>query len=233
LLVQRSEVGNRRSEVCRGATIGRPKIKLEDNDTTLTLLAKYSLSNTANASGHYMQLPNAIGDDTDCMFSYYSYWVDDWEEWDENWTEGSENLNLNDIEVPITGEYAETINTSAILKAKDYAKVVTGDEDNETGRLLTYAEFDRLQYDYAEMIGGTENQMGSESEESGLYYFLSTAGAGNEWMIKIVYCSCYAEEDYLYLGAEEGNGPFEQDGVLAGVRPVITVNKSIGINVVG
>ena len=206
---------------------------LENSDATqssVTLLAKYNL-NTAGTA----QAPNAAYGDTAVRFSNTNYWGQGtpsrWSTYydanDSGWNPSpkvdasAENnwqgstwvkayLDLNNETIPTTGENAETTSTNAILKARAYATAKGG----TNGRLLTYEEADALKTSYGDMIWGTANTNGTTGNWLG-YWLSSTYYLGREsvWVV------------YGYAGNFVSS---EFDiGTRIGVRPVITVPKSL------
>ena len=169
------------------------------SQSTVTLLAKYNLSNTANELGHYMQLENASYEDTKSTFSNSNYWVSDW-------ISGTK-LDLNNYSVPVT----ENIESSAILKAQDYASAVGATD----GRLLTFEEADTLKTSYGNMIWGNANRQGEGSSNYYLFYWLGSSNDSNNNGVLMVEGS-----------AEGTDWGFCDVGSYNGVRPVITVSKN-------
>jgi len=220
----------------------------ESNSTenTVTLLAKYNLSNTPT-NGHYMQLENSDGDDTVCNFSKTLYWEEDWDayysaespEWNvfSDWC--GDLLDLNACMVPTTGENAENSETSAILKARDYAIAVGG----TNGRLLTKEEVEEFLYNNGgELMNPVmfERICGSQGEIS-QDFWCSSVGSGSEKKL-IAYVEFQENNNYPngncgwigFIGFDEavvtedyGDWVYMDIYYRIGVRPVITVNKSL------
>ena len=147
------------------------------------------------------QAPNASYDDTKCAFSSTNYWASAWNAYTD-WS--TKKLDINEVSGEVSGD--------AIYKAKAYATSKGG----TNGRLLTYEEADSLKTSYGDMIWGTANRQGEGSSEYYLYYWLSSAiendGRG-VWFVGGGF-SHFGSSDY-------GNDSH------IGVRPVITVSKSL------
>ena len=147
------------------------------------------------------QAPNASYDDTKCAFSSTNYWASAWNAYTD-WS--TKKLDINEVSGEVSGD--------AIYKAKAYATSKGG----TNGRLLTYEEADSLKTSYGDMIWGKANQQGEGSSNYYLYYWLSSAyesGVNFVW---------YVSGDYDYY---DYNGNRYDSRV--GVRPVITVSKSL------
>ena len=146
------------------------------------------------------QAPNA-SDDTKCAFSSTNYWASAWNAYTD-WS--TKKLDINEVSGEVSGD--------AIYKAKAYATSKGG----TNGRLLTYEEADSLKTSYGDMIWGKANQQGEGSSNYYLYYWLSSAIGRDDSGVWIVNGSVsgFGSGNYLY-----GNG--------FGVRPVITVSKSL------
>ena len=174
---------------------------LENSDTSqaeVTLLAKYNLNQAGTA-----QAPNAEYDeDTACVFSSTNYWVTAYAAYTD-WS--TKKLDINIVRGEVAGD--------AIYKAKQYAKTITGDNTNNTGRLLTYEEADALKTSYSDMIWGKANRQGEGSSYYYLDFWLSSAAEydGCVWYVD------GSEKEFLYRNF----------GGHQGVRPVITVSKSL------
>ncbi len=103
------------------------------DQSTVTLLAKYNLSTTANSSGHYLQAPNAAISATACAFSSKNYWSSDW-------VSGT-SMDLNTYTTAsVASANSQNKDNNAIMKARDYATAAGG----TNGRLLTYEEANTL-----------------------------------------------------------------------------------------
>ena len=146
---------------------------LETSGTTereVILLAKYNLNPAGTA-----QAPNESMSDTACKFSDTNYWataLSSYTDW------STEKLDINTISGEVEGD--------AIYKAKAYAKIVSGDNNNNSGRLLTYEEADALRASYPDMIWGRANQQGEGSSDYYLHYWLSSAvesASNNVWFV--------------------------------------------------
>ena len=181
----------------------------------ITLFSKYCLNQEGTEQA---------ASSTGCKFSDTNYWGNDYttyydsdsDGWDPSpKTEGSvwtkERLNLNTISGYATGD--------AMDKAKKYAQIISNDNTNNTGRLLTYEEVNTLKTDYTSMISATEptrywlgsapnttdsNNVGTLS--AWVFFVTDSSGALSSW-------ACNSQ-DFGHKWP-------------AGVRPIITVPKSI------
>lgn len=120
---------------------------LEASDSTqgtVTLFAKYNLNSAGTA-----QAKNERASNVAVAFSSEYYWEDAY----TNYTDWStKKLDINTVSGAVAGD--------AIYKAKQYAKTVSGDNNNNSGRLLTYEEAYNLNDSYGDMIWGPpETQM--------------------------------------------------------------------------
>ena len=189
-------------------------VLIDDNTNSngnITLLAKYNLDITPDpndATGKYYQLPNANSVDTCDQFSSIVYWGEDEAVEDEIIT-----IDLNNYDM----SYNQTKGNNAIMRARDYATSTIN--SNAEGRLLTYEEADTLQSDYGTMIFGTANKQGEDLDEYYLWYWLSSVDV-DYWLGWTDVCCVFGDETSI------GTRCFDdQDGI--GVRPVITVSKSL------
>ena len=147
------------------------------------------------------QAPNASYDDTKCAFSSTNYWASAWNAYTD-WS--TKKLDINEVSGEVSGD--------AIYKAKAYATSKGG----TNGRLLTYEEANSLKTSYGDMIWGKANQQGEGSSNYYLYYWLSSAHefrGRDVWLVGGSY-SDFDNSDYV-------------DDSNIGVRPVITVSKSL------
>ena len=167
------------------------------SQSTVTLLAKYNL-NTAGTA----QAPNASYNDTKCAFSSTNYWASTHAAYTD-WS--TKKLDINEVSGETSGD--------AIYKAKAYATSKGG----TNGRLLTYEEADSLKTSYGDMIWGTANRQGEGSSNYLLYYWLSSAVEGSDSGVWIVYG---LNRDFSDISDYYRNFDI-------GVRPVITVSKSL------
>ena len=175
----------------------------------VTLLAKYNLDKNLDATtGKYYQKANATSSETACAFSSINYWA---EKWNQTESGVARRFDLNN-EI----EYGAVAEGDAIDRAKNYAQN-TLDLTRNAGRLLTYEEANALQSTYGDMIYGRTNQQG-ENTTNYFYYWLSSACenyVGGVWFV-----DGYGDGDLLndsYLNLDNHMG----------VRPVITVSKSL------
>ena len=147
------------------------------------------------------QAPNASQEDTAVAFSSTNYWASAHASYTD-WS--TKKLDINTVSGETSGD--------AIYKAKAYATSKGG----TNGRLLTYEEADSLKTSYSDMIWGKANQQGEGSSEYYLYYWLSSASEDVDdgvWGVA---------GDFSDFGYDDCS----HDDVL-GVRPVITVSKSL------
>ena len=172
---------------------------------TVTLLAKYNLDKDADATtGKYYQKPNAMYSETGCEFSNTNYWSGDWEE--------GTRMNLNTYTTAtVANNNSQTKANNAIMRARDYATSTIG--SGAEGRLLTYEEADTLISSYGTMIYGRANRQ-EENSVNYLNYWLSTTSNSINFCVAMV----------NYEGVWQGYN-ISQRG--CGVRPVITVSKSL------
>ncbi|MBQ9298599.1 MAG: hypothetical protein IJ223_06220 [Clostridia bacterium] len=187
-------------------------VLIDDNTNqagNVTLLAKYNLDKDPDpndaTTGKYYQKPNAAYSETKCAFSSTNYWSSDW-------VEGT-RMNLNTYTTDAVAAAADPTQTkanNAIMRARDYATSTIG--SGAEGRLLTYEEANELQSSYGAMINGTAN---TNDGGNYLYYWLSSAyeSDNNVWNV-------YGDRGLL--GSDRYNY-----GDYSGVRPVITVSKSL------
>ena len=195
--------------VTKGAqTVAESFYVIEDkgtNATDVTLLAKYNLDKNQSSSKYY-QLPNANQNATGCDFTSSDYWSDSF---------GGEAivLDLNNEAV-----YGNVQSGSAIDRAKKYAEDTLG-LTRVAGRLLTREEVNELKVGYADIIIGRANQFGEGIGHAYLTYWLSS-----------VYAK-FRERVYYIHGYISANAINDANSTLSstncGVRPVITVNKSV------
>ena len=167
------------------------------SQSTVTLLAKYNLNKDGTA-----QAPNASTSATGVPFSSTKYWASAHAAYTD-WA--SKNLDINTVSGEVEGD--------AIYKAKAYATSKGG----TNGRLLTYEEADSLKTSYGDMIWGKANQQGESSSYYYLSYWFSSASKYSDDYMWLVYgdYSCF-----------DGFFPYF-DEFHFGVRPVITVSKSL------
>ena len=172
----------------------------------ITLFAKYNL----NIEGT-KQAPNASFSETGCVFSKTNYWAESSEQY----------LNLNTYEIPTTGENAETPETNAILRARNYVSKNGG----EHGRLLTQEEFiPNISPRYKEIFCGSANvQKGTDLDNDGEYdhfllYWMGGSPNGTRW------------KTYVYLGygynMTSFSVPFDR-APFYGVRPIMELSSSV------
>ena len=195
-------------------TIGTEKFYVLENSntskSTVTLLAKYNLDKNPNSStGKYSQKANADESSTGCAFASTNYWKN-------AWVKGTK-IDLNTYTTAtVASNNKQTKANNVIMRARDYATNTIG--SGATGRLLTYDEANALKNNnYLNMLYGKANQQGSNADEHHLLYWLATAGA-----------------DYNYdVWEVHGDGEFFMElwdyswDRSLGVRPVVTVNKSL------
>ncbi|MBQ9298595.1 MAG: InlB B-repeat-containing protein [Clostridia bacterium] len=181
---------------------------LENSSNTqeeVTLLAKYNLDKNADeTTGKYYQKANATYSQTACEFSSTNYW-------------GSYTEDLNTYTtdaVAAAANPAQTKANNAIMRARDYATSTIG--SGAEGRLLTYGEANTLQSSYAVMINGIAN---TNTYGNYLCYWLSSSADGSDvdyvWGVRGDYGDLYPN---FYNYVDDSN---------FGVRPVITVSKSL------
>ncbi|MBQ9297929.1 MAG: InlB B-repeat-containing protein [Clostridia bacterium] len=192
--------------VTKGAqTVAESFYVIEDEGpsaTNVTLLAKYNLDKNQSSSKYY-QLPNANLDATGCAYTSSDYWSDNF---------GGEAiiLDLND-----EATYGNVQSGSAIDRAKKYAEDTLG-LTRAAGRLLSYEEVNVLKVGYGDMIRGTANLFGQNAY---LSYWLSSVYAKYRERVYYVY-------GYFQAGATMDANK-KMSSTNTGVRPVITVNKSV------
>ena len=144
------------------------------------------------------QAPNATLYETNVVFSSTNYWNETQEAY-TNWT--NKLFDINSASGEVSGD--------AIYKAKAYATAKGGTD----GRLLTYEEADSLKSSYGDMIWGTANE---HIYGHYLIYWLSSSPQGNIYGV------------YLVYGNDQNiNYDSYYDDSMIGVRPVITVSKTL------
>ena len=185
---------------------------IQDDDTieatTIRLLAKYCLNTAATA-----QEPNVSPTTTQCNFSGDNYWRN-------TWSAGAPT-DLNDYpNVPAT----ETTSNNVIKKAQAYASSLGATK----GELLTVSEAQGFlasltpgQPGYANptmanIIIGYANDWDGHNQNGSLNYWLGTAFAGNDYQVFVV--EGWNGRIYFFDYNSSSN---------TGVRPVITINKSL------
>ena len=137
---------------------------LEDSDideSMVTLLTKYNLNKEGTA-----QAVDKPDSETNVNFSSNNYWrtpVSSYTGWE------NKQFDISTVNGNEEGD--------AITKAQNYAKIVTGDTNNNSGRLLRYEEATELIDSYEDMICGKANKNGNSSYY--LNYWLSSAYGGN------------------------------------------------------
>ena len=172
---------------------------LEASDSTQSTVTLLAKYNLNQAGT--AQAPNASYNDTKCVFSSDNYWASAHASYTD-WS--TKRLDINEVSGEVEGD--------AIYKAKAYATSKGG----TNGRLLTYEEADSLKTSYGDMIWGKANQQGEGSSDYYLYYWLSSAHEDYDrgvWFVSGDYSDFY-------------NNFFNSVRVM-GVRPVITVSKSL------
>ena len=187
---------------------------LEDSDntqSTVTLLAKYNLNQAGTE-----QAPNASYEDTACAFSSTYYWeaVDNaFEDWVNSYP------SLNNISGYSDGD--------AMAKAKNYAKLVTNDASNNTGRLPLDDDFTREMS--AEMTKGegiNGNRQGEGSSDYFLVYWLGDSADDGEIWFRYGTNSLFTD-NMSGTGTTGYDGLYHNDTLYIGVRPVLTAPKTI------
>ena len=185
---------------------------IQDNDTTeattIRLLAKYCLNTAATA-----QEPNVSPTTTQCNFSGDNYWR-------STWSAGAPT-DLNDYpNVPAT----ETTSNNVIKKAQAYASSLGATK----GELLTLEEAQGFlapltpgQPGYANptmahIIIGYANVWDGSNNNGSLNYWLGTAFVSNDYQVFVV--EGWNGRIYFFDYNSSSN---------TGVRPVITINKSL------
>ena len=169
----------------------------DESQSTVTLLAKYNLNQAGT-----LQVPNASQDDTKCVFSNNNYWTSTYNAYTD-WS--TKKLDINTISGEQSGD--------AIYKAKQYAILKNG----TNGRLLTVEEFDILKGDILDILRGTANQQGTSTTRGLCYWFASASTKGNNYVYSIQGTVNLNVNPNFYYRNGDGNG----------VRPVITVSKSL------
>ena len=178
---------------------------LEDSDkddSEVVLFAVYNLKKDGSK-----QHVDATVEETKVDFSAEAYWLDRADSFYEDWTSvedhdnGKSYFDLNEENGNKSGD--------AITKARNYATSLGGKD----GRLLTYEEADELRKDYPDMIGGHENNAGSTNYLN--YYLSSVRYYGHDKV-------------FTYRGQGDSGGEIcSYADTNYGVRPVITVSKSL------
>lgn len=172
---------------------------LEASDSTQSTVTLLAKYNLNQAGT--AQAPNASYNDTKCVFSSDNYWASAHASYTD-WS--TKKLDINTVSGETSGD--------AIYKAKAYATSKGG----TNGRLLTYEEADSLKTSYSDMILGKANQQGEGSSEYYLDYWLSSA---DEDLVTRVWGVIGSRGDFFF--------DLYRHGDLFGVRPVITVSKSL------
>ena len=202
-------------------TVGGEKFfVIEENDTTskntITLITKYNLNPSSNTQ---LNANNTTTTFPFCIFSIAEgkpYWYETGE------TSSKYPYDLNGVESE---------------KATAYNKAVSyGLSKGGQGRLLTLSEAERLllvSENIQKIINGQDYAQNPVESENYLRYWLGTAMNGddpycamvNGWMGADSICI-----DYLPVGKDEGfvdENSFYVEDTCVGVRPVITVSKSL------
>ena len=211
-------------------TIGTQKFYVikkftEGNVDKVALLSKYNLATNANATtGKYEQTQGSYNS-TKFRFSNTNYWSTQWNNNLEN-----KRINLNNWETNYNSgnEYSgETTANNAILRARQYAIDVFGNNAGAKGRLLTYEEaktgldtclFGGTGQPSTTVLYGRWTDTAEKVESDGcLYYWLASSGEfGNS-----VVWGANGDKSYLYT-----NYYGDSDDYGYGVRPVIEVPES-------
>ena len=144
------------------------------------------------------QAPDAMVEETKVEFSSEVYW----EAAAKNYNDwDNKKFDLNTINGNKSGD--------AITKARDYAKALGAIE----GRLITYEEVDSLREDYPVMIGGHDNNPPNETGDKYLNYYTASVRSFNIYKV--------------YMVRGHSTPTIEVDSALYGVRPIITISKSL------
>ena len=170
---------------------------LEDSDSSQSTVTLLAKYNL-NKEGT-AQAPNANCEDTAAVFSSDKYWASAFAAYTD-WS--TDYFDINTVSGEVEGD--------AIYKAKAYATSKGG----TNGRLLTVMEAYLLETSYGDMIWGKAN---TQTSGNCLYYWLSSASMfNNDEVLATVRGDNERFSNHTYNYNE-----------FLGVRPVITVNKSL------